>query len=195
MGTRDVRRRQSGFTLIELMVVVTIIGILCSLSIPMLSKYRDRAKVAAARAFGNQIVSSFAAYAADSPGNTIPNFTTCDEIAQTATEGGFLFTARRQAQFCPAGSAVASTLNPGEVGKLCMCNERLTRDLIYYDCDDVVPPSCSPSILAAPANILVTFPIFEVDDDLHVLASTVTGVEIVPGADLPAAGQSVPMVH
>ena len=43
-------RKQNGFTLIELMVVVAIVGVLTAVGLPQLSKAQDRAKDAAAQA-------------------------------------------------------------------------------------------------------------------------------------------------
>ena len=42
-------RKQNGFTLIELMVVVAIVGVLSSVGLPQLLKAQDRAKVSVAR--------------------------------------------------------------------------------------------------------------------------------------------------
>ncbi len=42
-------RKQNGFTLIELMVVVAIVGVLSSVALPQLTKAQDRAKSAAAQ--------------------------------------------------------------------------------------------------------------------------------------------------
>jgi len=43
-------KKQNGFTLIELMVVVAIVGVLTAVGLPQLSKAQDRAKDAAAQA-------------------------------------------------------------------------------------------------------------------------------------------------
>lgn len=44
-------KKQNGFTLIELMVVVAIVGILTAVGLPELTKAQDKAKAAAAKSF------------------------------------------------------------------------------------------------------------------------------------------------
>ncbi len=43
-------KKQNGFTLIELMIVVAIVGVLTAVGLPELTKSQDRAKIAAAEA-------------------------------------------------------------------------------------------------------------------------------------------------
>ena len=69
------KRDKRGFTLIELMIVIAIIGILAAIAIPQFSAYKSRGFKASVGTDAKNLYTALQAYLGDNPGTTAPSET------------------------------------------------------------------------------------------------------------------------
>ena len=80
-----IKRKEEGFTLIELMIVVAIIGILAAIAIPQFASYRVKAFNSAAKSDLHSAQTTFEVFFNDN--NKYPNATTVGTGTLTITDG------------------------------------------------------------------------------------------------------------
>ncbi len=152
---------QKGFTLIELMIVVAIIGILAAVAIPAYSDYTVKAKIGNALSSVASIKTAVAICAQENGGditdctsgvNGVPadaDFTPTAEVASVATEAGIITATLNTgiASDIPNTSTITFTAEPGTTSLL--WRNAPNADLANTAARDLIVKS-NPPAAAAP---------------------------------------------
>ena len=116
------KKGQKGFTLIELMIVIAIIGILAAIAIPQFSAYRARGYDASANADIKNMYTAAQAYFSDYSNGTVDTailasygYTTSPDVVPTVTTGTMAGLAMTTSH--PNGTKTFSVDNNGVISK------------------------------------------------------------------------------
>lgn len=171
-------RRDAGFTLIELMLVICIISILAAMVIPNLRQYRERAGMATALRTGHEILNALTAYSVTSVGNRYPvEIDTTTDLMDIVRRNGARLSAKHLAPF-QGTAGIASVIY-----KCYFCDE--DTGLCYrFDWQPTQGPNGQSQ---GPENFSLLLPLDQLNanrpvaEHLFLDVSSVDGVSILTG--------------
>ena len=145
------RRNQDGFSLIELLIVVAIIGIIAAIAIPNLLKSQQAARETAAltevKTLGNQQVlySITKGHGKFTDLATLGSMSYVDSNMATGTKGGYVYaTTPINAEGMPA--MFDTTAHPSAVGTFGTGNRSFysNETMVVFESDGIQPPTATP---------------------------------------------------
>lgn len=142
MNTLPMKKIQQGFTLIELMIVVAIIGILAAVAIPAYQDYLARAQAAEGAELLGGLKTGIAEFYATN--GAIP------DVTDTTTFGAATLKGKYVASIKSSGADITATFKPSgsvnaKIGGKKIVMTYLTSGQFTWNCDDITETAVWPN--------------------------------------------------